>query len=99
MSSSRADSIHSLDELREYIHATLCEKEDLVPEQFQMRERALVVRGRPCGVQFCLKGPRSVRLGAIWAADQNVLYLYDARGQRYMMLRLAHSVFGADATA
>jgi hypothetical protein len=27
-------------------------------------------------------------LGAIWAADRNVVYLYDARGTRYAKLRL-----------
>ena len=35
-------------------------------------------------------GPRSVRLAAIWAADQNVVYLYDARGTRYAKLRLTN---------
>lgn len=85
---SRTESIRSIDDLREYIHSALCEKENLVPDQFQMREMALVVRGRTCGLQFCLKGPRSVRLGAIWASDQNLLYFYDACGQRYMQLRL-----------
>jgi hypothetical protein len=29
-----------------------------------------------------------VRLAAIWVADQNVVYLYDARGERYAKLRL-----------
>jgi hypothetical protein len=27
-------------------------------------------------------------LGAIWAADRNVVYLYDAAGARYAKLRL-----------
>ena len=42
------------------------------------------------GLQFSLHGPRSVRLGAIWAADQNMIYFYDTRGNRYMKLRLRH---------
>ena len=94
----RLEAIHSLDELRNFIHAALCEKENLVPEQFKMKEMALVSRGRQCGVQFCLRGPRSVRLGAIWAADQNVLYFYDARGERYLKLRLRQRIF-ADSPA
>jgi hypothetical protein len=94
---SRTESIRSIEDLRGYIHAALCEKENLVPEQFQMREMHLVVRGRPCGVQFCLKGPRSIRLGAIWAADQNLLYFYDACGQRYMQLRLTQPVAAEQA--
>lgn len=85
--------VRSLNDLREFIHSVLCQKENLVPEQFRMRETGLVVRGRSCGKQFSLRGPRSVRLGAIWAADQNVLYFYDARGQRYLKLRLKQRIF------
>ena len=85
--------VRSLDDLREFIHAVLCQKENLVPDQFRMRETGLVVRGRSCGLQFSLRGPRSVRLGAIWAADHNVLYFYDARGQRYLKLRLKQRIF------
>ncbi len=29
-----------------------------------------------------------MRLAAIWVAEQNVVYLYDARGERYAKLRL-----------
>ena len=94
----RTDTIRSLSDLRGFVHGLLCEKENLVPEQFGMREMSLVVRGRQCGMQFCLKGPRSVRLGAIWAADKNMLYFYDARGERYMKLRLRQRVF-VDAPA
>ena len=85
--------VRSVNDLRKFIHSVLCEKENLVPEQFGMRETGLVVRGRSCGMQFSLRGPRSVRLGAIWAADQNMLYFYDARGQRYLKLRLKQRIF------
>ena len=94
----RLEAIRSLDDLRGFIHTALCDKENLVPEQFCMQEMALVSRGRQCGLQFCLRGPRSVRLGAIWAADQNMLYFYDARGQRYLKLHLRQRIF-ADAPA
>lgn len=95
----RTESILSLDDLRKFIHAALCDKENLVADQFQMREMTLVVRGRQCGMQFSLKGPRSVRLGAIWAADQNMLYLYDARGERYQKLPLRRRVVAETPTA
>jgi hypothetical protein len=94
----RTESIQSLDDLRRFIHTSLCDRENLVAEQFQMREMTLVVRGRNCGMQFSLKGPRSVRLGAIWAADQNMLYLYDARGERYGRVSLPQRVY-AERTA
>jgi hypothetical protein len=94
----RIEAIHSLSELKNFVHAALCDKENLVRDQFQMREMTLTSRGRQCGMQFCLKGPRSVRLGAIWAADQNTLYFYDARGERYLKVRLRQRVF-AEAPA
>jgi hypothetical protein len=84
------DEIRSLNELRDFIHQTLCEKENLLEDQFQMTEMQLFRRGRECGLQFSLHGPRSVRLGAIWAADHNTIYFYDARGNRYLKVRLRH---------
>ena len=82
------DGIRSLDDLRAYVHKTLCEKENLVADQFAMSEMHLLRRGRACGLQFSMHGPRSVRLGAIWASDHNLLYFYDARGNRFLKLRL-----------
>ena len=84
------DDVRSLQYLRAFIHQTLCEKENLLPDQFTMTETQLMRRGRDCGLQFLLHGPRSVRLGAIWAADQNTSYFYDAQGVRYHKLRLNH---------
>ena len=74
------------------IHKTLCEKENLLVHQFTMTEVRLTRGNVPCGLQFCLRGPRNVRLAAIWVADQNVVYLYDASGARYAKLRLANQV-------
>jgi hypothetical protein len=86
------EGIRSLDDLRTYVHKTLCEKENLLPEQFSTTEMLLSRGGRDCGLQFSLVGPRSVRLGAIWASDQNVLYFYDARGERYLKIRLEQRI-------
>ena len=84
------DEIRSLDTLRAFIHRNLCEKENLLAEQFSMSEMQLMRGKRQCGVQFLLHGPRRVRLGAIWASDHNSIYLYDARGERYQKIRLKH---------
>ena len=76
------------DDLRQFIHRTLCEKENLLADQFRMTEVRLTSGSGSCGLQFCLRGPRNVRLAAIWVAERNVVYLYDARGTRYAKLRL-----------
>ena len=82
------EEIRSLDDLRAFIHRTLCEKENLLADQFKMTEMQLTRRGRGCGLQFSLHGPRSVRLGAIWVSDQNLIYFYDAAGVRFRKARL-----------
>ncbi len=92
------DEVRSLDDLRAYIHHTLCEKENLLSDQFRMTEMQLKRRGRDCGLQFSLQGPRSVRLGAIWASDQNLIYFYDARGERYLKVRMRQRLL-ADISA
>lgn len=86
--------ISTVDELRAYIHRTLCAKENLLADQFNLLETELIRRGRSCGLQFLLKGPRNVRLGAVWAAEHNVVYFYDACGQRYMKSRLRQRIHG-----
>lgn len=90
------DDIRTLDDLRLYIHQTLCQKENLLADQFSMSEMVLVRRGRDCGLQFSLQGPRSVRLGAIWASDHNMIYFYDAQGERYAKVRLRHRLLPED---
>jgi hypothetical protein len=80
--------VNTLDELRQIIHKTRCEKENLPVDQFTMTEFQLIRGKQPCGIQFSLRGPRNVRLAAIWVADRNLVYLYDARGARYAKLRL-----------
>jgi hypothetical protein len=86
------NDLHTLDDLRQFIHKTLCEKESLLADQFTMTEVQLTHGNGPCGLQFCLRGPRNVRLAAIWVADRNVVYLYDARGTRYAKLRLKNGL-------
>jgi len=83
------NSIRSLDELRSFIHKTLCQRENILEDQFGLTETALIRSGKDCGLHFCLRGPRSVRLEAIWVADRNTLYFYDARGMRFLKIQLA----------
>ena len=82
------EAIDSLEELRAFVHKTLCRRENILEEQFGLKETPLVRRGRNCGVHFLLQGPRSVRLEAIWECDRNTLYFYDARGLRFLKIQL-----------
>ncbi|MCA9071594.1 MAG: hypothetical protein KDA84_21860 [Planctomycetaceae bacterium] len=88
--SESLDEIQTIEELRSYVHRNLCEKENLLADQFAMTEIILMRGERACGLQFSLQGPRSVRLGAIWTADQNQVFFYDAQGERWAKVRLRH---------
>lgn len=91
--------ICTLAELRDYVHQTLCQHENLLPEQFTLQEIPLRRNGRICGLQFILQGPRQVRLGAVWAADQRHVFYYDARGERFRKETLLTSIVLPDAAA
>ena len=75
-----------LAQLRDYVHRRLCREHDLEEHVFHMTQRLLVRGGTPCGVYFCLHGPRSVKLVAIWETEHNCLWFYDSRGQRILCL-------------
>ena len=62
MSTPDANQIRSLDELRRFVHRVLCEKENILAEQFDLSESVLIRCGKSCGRQFSVCGPRSIRL-------------------------------------
>ena len=82
----------TVNELRSFVHETLCQQENLIVEQFELQTIGLTRLGVRCGLQFLLRGPRSVRLGAVWTAEQNQIYFYDARGERFLKQSLPHAV-------
>ena len=81
--------IMDLDDLRKYVHTTICDKNELEADAFEVTERILVRRGRPCGLFFCLHGPRSVKLTAIWETDRNSILFYGSSGQRVLTVNLS----------
>ena len=85
----RALAIQTLDELREYVNETLCEHHQLDTDAFPMTEQILVRTGTPCGIYFCLHGPRSLKVSAIWETDRNTILFYDSSGERFNKIQLA----------
>jgi len=84
----REATLESLADLQNFVHHELCRSENLLAEQFQTRHNPLLIKGQLCGMEFSLQGLRAIRLGAIWAADQNVIYFYNAKGERNLKVRL-----------
>ena len=80
--------VSSLEELRELVYQTLCSYDQLEPGVFSMTERILVRNGKPCGVHFCLHGPRRVKYTSIWETDGNTILYYGPTGERFHRMQL-----------
>ncbi|MEM8734803.1 MAG: hypothetical protein AAGG44_11300 [Planctomycetota bacterium] len=68
--------------VREFVRDELCDKNELERDAFQMSERVLTRQGKPCGFYFCIYGPRSVRLTAVWDLKTGTILFYDSLGRR-----------------
>jgi len=78
----------SLNDLREFVHGVLCEHDQLEAGAFAMTERILTRGGKPCGIYFCLHGPRAVKFSAIWEKERNTVLFYGANGERFHRIQL-----------
>ncbi len=82
------EPIHNFEEIRRYVIETLSNMELLRPESSHLTQNLLTRHQRPCGVYFCLHGPRAVRLTAIWETDANTILFYGSRGERVQRTKL-----------
>lgn len=71
-----------IDQVREFVREELCERNQLERHAFEMTEKLVVKQGRPCGLFFCIHGPRSIRLTAVWDLARGAVFFYDSLGRR-----------------
>jgi len=83
--------INNLKDLRTYVHNTICQQNELQVDAFQITERVLVRGRKACGIFFCLHGPRSVKLTAIWETDRNTVLFYSSSGERVLKTQLVQA--------
>ena len=88
----------SLCQLRHFVSHTLCQENDIEVGVFQITERTLLRRGRPIGIYFCLHGPRSVKLTAIWETEKNNILFYGSTGEKFQKTQLKESPTIEDPT-
>ena len=91
--------IDNLTSLRDFVSDTLCQQNDFELGVFRITERVLMRRERPCGMFYCLHGPRSVKLTAVWEMDNNSILFYGSTGERVQKTTLnsAPALAGAPA--
>lgn len=82
MTATQVTKGEQLEQVRDFVRAELCDKNQLERNAFQMSERVLTKRGQPCGLYFCIYGPRSVRLTAVWDFNSGSIFFYDSMGRR-----------------
>jgi len=97
--SAQSLQIDNLNDLRNYVQNTICQQNELQVGAFSITERVLVRGRRPCGIFFCLHGPRSVKLTAIWETDRNTILFYSSSGERVCRTQLVQSPVLAPALA
>jgi hypothetical protein len=78
----------TIEDLREYVNRILCHTNELEHDAFPMTQRLLLRGGAPCGVYFCLHGPRSVKFSAIWDGLCNAILFYGPTGERFQKTEL-----------
>ena len=83
--------IQTLQELRDYINNILCQHNQLEVGAFPLTQRILIRADRPCGIYFCLHGPRAVRFSAIWETQRNTVLFYGSTGQRFHKIQLVEA--------
>ena len=76
------EKLPNLSSIRDVVLEELCRMHQLLPNAFPMTEECLVRQGSPCGVFYCLHGPRSVRLTAVLDFASARVLFYDSTGQR-----------------
>jgi hypothetical protein len=86
---SSVQHVNNLDNLRRLVYDILCHHNQFELGAFRMTERILVRSGSPCGIFFCVHGPRSVKITAIWETQGNTVLFYSSTGERFCKIQLA----------
>ena len=86
------DQITNARTLREFVELALCEHLLLEIGAFPITERTLLRGGKPCGIMFCLHGPRATKFTAIWETDRNQILFYGENGERFNRIQLPEEI-------
>lgn len=84
--------ITNCSELYDYVNETICLHNHLKKDSFHMTKRLLRRSGRPCGIFYCVHGPRMVKLTAIWEAEKNQILFYGPTGEKVQQTKILDSI-------
>lgn len=72
----------SFEKFCRHVEACLCRIGQLEPGQFPMTRRQVLRAGESCGLYFCVHGPRSVKLTAVYDHKRKTTIYYGTDGVR-----------------
>lgn len=78
----------SIKQLRQLVSKVLCKQSDFEEDIFRLSEKMLKKGQEICGIFFCLHGPRSVKLTAIWERQDNSIRFYGSNGEKFKTINL-----------
>ena len=81
----------NLAQLRKLVSHILCQQSDFEEGIHQISERFLKRGKAVCGILFCLHGPRSVKLTAVWETENNSIRFYDSTGEKFQHMTFKHA--------
>ena len=76
------ENVDTISDLRVFVNQRLCDQNDFELDVFPLSERVLFQGGKPCGIFFCVHGPRNVQLNGIWEANKNTILFYGSGGEK-----------------
>ncbi len=85
---SGAFAAPQIEQLRKLVSKVLCKQNDFEEGIFQITERLLKRGQGMCGIFFCLHGPRSVKLTAVWECEKNSIRFYGSGGEKFKTIKL-----------
>ncbi len=91
MSMNQVHCLPTVEQLLDHVHHALCKKDNLDPKQTPLAHSVIVRRGKPCGLFVHVNGPRLLKNYAIWAGDENRIFLYTASGERFGEIHLSEA--------
>ena len=77
-----------IEQLRKLVSKVLCKQSDFEEGIFKISERTLKRGQDACGIFFCLHGPRSVKLTAVWECKDNSIRFYGSNGEKFKTIYL-----------
>ena len=78
----------SIEQLRQLVSKVLCNQSDFEEDIFRLSEKLLKKGQEICGIFFCLHGPRSVKLTAVWECRDNSIRFYGSNGEKFKTINL-----------